>query len=284
MTPYVDPMTSMSRVYVAARIYDNKKLLEADPRYLERLKAVGDDALVRAWLERDWDALVGSFFTIKREEVMVEPFDIPPDWQLFAGMDYGETNATAAWLAAIDYDDTVHMVSTYHQADRSASQHAEAILKMIDNCPWTMGRRPASIYCDPSMFVKRRLTPVNEHLPADVFADVGFAPDAGEQRQDSRLARLQGCAASPAVQDIPRLDRSLVADGTGATAGPQQRRGRRHAQRRSYGRCLAVRHGAYIQAPPSSATPTGGYRPGADKHDGGNGENKPRPLWRQLTL
>ncbi len=59
----------------------NKKLLEADPRYLERLKAVGDDAQVRAWLEGDWDALVGSFFTIKREEVMVEPFDIPPDWQ-----------------------------------------------------------------------------------------------------------------------------------------------------------------------------------------------------------
>ena len=42
---------------------------------------------------------------------MVEPSNIPPDWQPFAGMDYGETNATAAWLAAIDYDETVHMVS-----------------------------------------------------------------------------------------------------------------------------------------------------------------------------
>ena len=72
---------------------------------------VGNDALLRALLEGNWDALVGSFFTIKREEVMVEPSNIPPDWQPFAGMDYGETNATEAWLAAIDYDDTVHMVS-----------------------------------------------------------------------------------------------------------------------------------------------------------------------------
>jgi len=66
------------------------------------------------------------------------------------------------------------MVSTYHQADRSASEHAEGVLDMIDNCPWTKGRRPSAIYVDPSMFVKRRLTPINEHSPADVFADVGL--------------------------------------------------------------------------------------------------------------
>ncbi len=174
MTPYKDPVTGMTRVYIPARIYDNKKLLEADPRYLDRLKAVGDEALVQAWLEGDWDALVGSYFSIKRREVMVEPFDIPPDFQLAMGMDYGEKNPTSAWLAAVDYDDTVYMVSTYHQADRSASEHAEGILEMIDNCPWTKGRRPSAIYVDPSMFVKRRLTPINEHSPADVFADVGL--------------------------------------------------------------------------------------------------------------
>lgn len=89
MEPYIDPVTGMSRVYIPARIWDNRKLLEADPKYIERLKAVGDDALVRAWLHADWDALVGSFFKVRREEIEVEPFDIPPDWQLAVGMDYG---------------------------------------------------------------------------------------------------------------------------------------------------------------------------------------------------
>ena len=64
MTPYKDPVTGMTRVYIPARIYDNKKLLEADPRYLDRLKAVGDEALVQAWLEGVWEALVGSYFSI----------------------------------------------------------------------------------------------------------------------------------------------------------------------------------------------------------------------------
>ena len=46
-------------------------------------------------------------------------------------MDYGETNATAAWLAAVDYDDTVRMVSIYHQANRPTRSAAHNILYVL---------------------------------------------------------------------------------------------------------------------------------------------------------
>src|SRR3954469_9674691 len=74
----VDPETGLSRVYVPARVGDNPKLLENDPRYIDRLRSVGSTELVRAWLDGDWTIVQGAFFTgwdPKRH--VIRPFVIP---------------------------------------------------------------------------------------------------------------------------------------------------------------------------------------------------------------
>lgn len=45
------------RVFVPATVYDNPKLLEADPLYISRLKAMKDPGMRAALLEGDWDAI-----------------------------------------------------------------------------------------------------------------------------------------------------------------------------------------------------------------------------------
>ena len=172
--PYTDPEGDMVRVFVPAKIYDNKVLLDSDPNYIKRLQGIADPILTEMWLEGNWDLHLGSAFKTRRQDIVEEPFDIPPDWPLFGGLDYGETNPTSFGLYTVDYDDTVYRVTEYNQGDASASTHAENIVKAIENCPFTQGRYPQAIYADPSMFVKRRLTPLNEHSPADVFADNGL--------------------------------------------------------------------------------------------------------------
>jgi Phage terminase large subunit len=48
---------------IPSRITDNKVLLASDPGYVGRLHLVGSDALVKAWLNGDWSAVEGAFFT-----------------------------------------------------------------------------------------------------------------------------------------------------------------------------------------------------------------------------
>jgi len=174
-TVYLDPETGDSRMYIRSLVTDNKILLHNDPTYLQRLKGVGDPELVRAWLEGDWQAFVGAYFGSWRErDVRVPSFDIPSHWPLYGGMDYGEAKPTSFGLYTVDYDGIAYRIAEYYAAGRSASQHAEHIKKLVDNCPMTSGRLPQTIYCDPSMFVKRRLSETVNTSPADIFADYGL--------------------------------------------------------------------------------------------------------------
>jgi hypothetical protein len=54
--------TQVPYVYIPSRIQDNKKLLEKDPGYIDRLHLVGSPELVRAWLEGDFEIHEGSYF------------------------------------------------------------------------------------------------------------------------------------------------------------------------------------------------------------------------------
>ena len=165
----------MNRMYIRSLVTDNKILLDRDPGYIKRLEGVGDEQLVKAWLEGDWDSFVGQYFTNWHEkQVLVNSFEIPEHWPLFGGMDYGEAAPTSYGLYTVDYDGNIYRISEYYQANATASQHADNIARMIESCPFTGGRYPQATYCDPSMFVKRRLSEVINHSPADVFAERGL--------------------------------------------------------------------------------------------------------------
>mgnify|MGYP003624215924 FL=1 len=162
-------------MYIRSLVTDNKILMERDPHYVNRLKGVGDELLVKAWLEGDWDAFVGQYFNLWQEKnIGVPSFVIPDHWTLFGGLDYGEANFTSFGLYSVDFDGNIYRLCEYYRDNATASTHAYEINKMIEACPFTNGRRPTTIYADPSMFVKRRLSEVINHSPADVFADHGL--------------------------------------------------------------------------------------------------------------
>ena len=78
MTPFYDEPRKVWRVYIPSRLKDNKRLIEADPGYFDRIKSSGPPWLVRAWLEGDWDASAGeSFFSEHALLQDGEPVDTP---------------------------------------------------------------------------------------------------------------------------------------------------------------------------------------------------------------
>jgi hypothetical protein len=86
---------------IPSRLADNVILMRRDPAYASRLQMVGNPALVRAWLEGDWNALEGAFFSewIEARHV-VDPFPIPEDWLRFRSMDWGSASPfSVGWWA-----------------------------------------------------------------------------------------------------------------------------------------------------------------------------------------
>jgi hypothetical protein len=98
------PNGSVHRVAVIpSRLRDNKILLSSDPKYIDRLYLVGSPALVRAWLEGDWSAIEGAFFSEWSEQHhVIAPFAIPDDWLRFRSADWGSASPfSIGWWAVV---------------------------------------------------------------------------------------------------------------------------------------------------------------------------------------
>jgi len=83
----------LHRAFYPAKLSDNQKLMDDDPEYADRLSGLGNDALVRALLEGDWDIVAGGAIddVWDRKVHVLKPFDIPSDWYVDRGYDWGSS-------------------------------------------------------------------------------------------------------------------------------------------------------------------------------------------------
>src|SRR5579859_3530578 len=91
---------------IPSRITDNKILLSSDPGYRSRLYLVGSPQLVKAWLEGDWTAVEGAFFSEwSNEQHVIPPFAIPDHWLRFRSADWGSYSPfSIGWWAVVGDD------------------------------------------------------------------------------------------------------------------------------------------------------------------------------------
>jgi hypothetical protein len=93
-------------MFVPAKLFDNKILLNADPGYADRLRGLASNAMVRAWLEGDWDVVEGAFFDCWRHNLhVIKDFVVPPSWSRFRSMDWGSAKPfSVGWWAIVGDD------------------------------------------------------------------------------------------------------------------------------------------------------------------------------------
>lgn len=98
---------SLSRVFIPSKIADNVLLMRNDPTYILRLRQAGSEALVKAWLEGNWDIIDGAFFDewdagkhiLGRDWVRV----IPKNALRFRSFDWGSARPfSVGWYALSD--------------------------------------------------------------------------------------------------------------------------------------------------------------------------------------
>lgn len=90
------------RQFIPAFLSDNFVLRENDPYYADRLRGMGDPALVEAMLNGDWSQVSGGAIddVWKPQHVICRPFKIPLEWRIDRAYDWGETKPWACvWFA-----------------------------------------------------------------------------------------------------------------------------------------------------------------------------------------
>lgn len=112
--------------FIAARVYDNKALLETDTGYVQMLENLPDN-LRRAWLDGDWDVFDGQYFTeFNRNLHVVDPFEIPVHWRRYTAMDYGLDMLAHYWVA-VDERNNAYVYRELYESGLIVSQAVERI-------------------------------------------------------------------------------------------------------------------------------------------------------------
>ena len=107
------------RVFIPAKVYDNRILLENDPNYIASLSLM-PEAERRALLDGDWDSFSGQVFTEWRDDPahyddrrfthVIRPFAIPPEWPVYRGFDWGYSRPFSIGWWAIGHDGCMYRV------------------------------------------------------------------------------------------------------------------------------------------------------------------------------
>ncbi len=106
-------------LFIPARIYDNKPLMEANPDYIRLLEALPPSKR-RAHLDGDWNVCEGQVFEEFKDDPehyfdrqfthVIEPFDIPESWTIHRSFDFGYAKPfSCAWWAC-DYDGRLYRI------------------------------------------------------------------------------------------------------------------------------------------------------------------------------
>lgn len=67
---------------------------------------------------------------------VVEPFDIPLDWQDKLSIDPGLNNPLSCHFYAVDYDGNVYVVAEHYEQGETVERHAQKIKKLADELGW----------------------------------------------------------------------------------------------------------------------------------------------------
>jgi hypothetical protein len=105
MTPFSTDGGKRFKIFIPAKLQDNPYLMEGDPGYVDRLKDTGSADLVKAWLDGDWNSVVGQYFReFSSEKHVIPTVEVPLHWKVrYRSKDWGSARpGCVLWFAVAD--------------------------------------------------------------------------------------------------------------------------------------------------------------------------------------
>lgn len=165
---YLDGEYPEEYSFIQSRVYDNAALMESNPDYVRQLEAL-PEAKRKAWLDGDWDSFIGQVFTEWRNDTshyedrlwthVIEDFEIPPDWRIYRGFDWGYSKPFSVGWFAIDHSGRIYRFKEWYGCTRqpntgielTVTEVAAKIAEIERTDPQLKGRRIAGI-ADPAIW------------------------------------------------------------------------------------------------------------------------------------
>lgn len=149
--------TAMTRLY--SRHKDNPVLWDGDgwtevgARYMERLDGL-TGVRRRRLRDGEWSSAEGVVYEEWDSSLhLIDPFEIPDDWQRFWSVDFGFTNPFVCQMWAEDDDGRLYLYREWYRSQMLVSEHARRCLDIAD-------RLPDYIVCDHDAEGRATLTSV----------------------------------------------------------------------------------------------------------------------------
>lgn len=116
----------VTRIFIPSLVTDNKFMLTYDPDYIKRLDALPEKER-KALKYGDWDIYDGMFFKeFKRSLHVIEPFEIPKEWNKYIALDYG-LDMFAVIFVAIDTQGKAFIYNEIHKNNLIVSEACQTL-------------------------------------------------------------------------------------------------------------------------------------------------------------
>ncbi len=158
--------------FIRSLVTDNPALMKADPEYAKQLKML-PAKLRRAWLNGDWDIFEGQFFEEFRDDPdrytdrkfthVIEPFEVPADWQIYRSYDFGFAKPFDCSWWAVDCDGRAYLILQYYGSTGAPNEglhmtpdmQFEKIAEIERSHRWLKGKNIIGV-ADPSIWDSSR--------------------------------------------------------------------------------------------------------------------------------
>lgn len=159
----IDKLSGQKRIFIQAKLTDNKYGMENDPEYANRLQLLPEREKA-AKLYGSWDVVFGQAFEEFRRapysdepenaKHIIEPFDIPNSWPSIVAVDWGWSAKTFALKAHLAPNGRVYIVKEYSRQHSYISTTATEIgnklfggsrYLFLDPSAWQSRGEPQSI-------------------------------------------------------------------------------------------------------------------------------------------
>lgn len=156
--------TTTTRIFIPSLVQDNKFLLKSDPDYVRRLDNLPEKER-KALKYGDWDIYDGQFFPeFNRRVHVIEPFDIPNNWDRYISLDYG-LDKFAVLFHAVDTKGKDYVYNYIHKENLIVSEAAQMLRSYM------RGQEFKHIYAPPDLWNRNRDTGKST---AEIFRDEGI--------------------------------------------------------------------------------------------------------------
>lgn len=133
----------VTRAFIPSALQDNP-YLNADGMYEARLRATLPDHLLKMYLEGDWNAVVGAFFSSRvfPHKHLMQSFPIPGSWDVKFGLDWGASNPAATiWGAKDPATDRIYIIDELYLPGDTGRIYGEKMAKKVVRQQWSAERK-----------------------------------------------------------------------------------------------------------------------------------------------